>query len=200
MARRYAKQKKHHFLRNVLLLFLAVVIVAGALYFSINNLGCATELLQDSLYPIKYSDYVDNASEKYNLDKAFIYAVIRTESGFDPDAESNVGAIGLMQIMPESFEWMQNLRGEELEESKLYDPQTNIDYGCYLLRYFWDYYGNKKSAIAAYNAGFVVGDWLDDSSYSEDGKTLDSIPYDETSDYVDKVLSAEKMYNKLYFS
>ena len=56
------------------------------------------------------------------------------------------------------------------------------------------------SAIAAYNAGFVVSDWLNDTNYSSDGKNLDSIPYPETKNYVDKVESAKEMYIKLYYS
>ena len=68
------------------------------------------------------------------------------------------------------------------------------------LKYFYDYYGTERSAIAAYNAGFVVSDWLNDTNYSSDGKNLDSIPYPETENYVDKVESAKEMYIKLYYS
>ena len=60
--------------------------------------------------------------------------------------------------------------------------------------------GKERSAIAAYNAGFVVSDWLNDTNYSSDGKNLDSIPYPETKNYVDKVESAKEMYIKLYYS
>ena len=60
--------------------------------------------------------------------------------------------------------------------------------------------GNKEAAVAAYNAGFVVGDWLKDPNYSSDGKNLDKIPYGETEQYVKKVMNTKKMYKKLYFS
>ena len=79
-------------------------------------------------------------------------------------------------------------------------PKSVFDYGSYLLKYFYDYYGTERSAIAAYNAGFVVSDWLNDTNYSSDGKNLDSIPYPETENYVDKVESAKEMYIKLYYS
>ena len=107
-----------------------------------------------------------------------------------------------MQLMPSSFEWLLQKRGEtdKYTSDALFDPAVNIDYGAYLLRYFYDYYGNEQCAVAAYNAGFVVSDWLADSSYSPDGVTLTEIPYPETSQYVDKVESAKSVYIELYYS
>lgn len=197
---RYGEKKKHSFLKNVILIFSSLAIAVFALYLIIQNLGCVQEMVGDTLYPMKYQQQVDRAAETYNLEKSLIYAVIRTESHFDPEAESHVGAVGLMQLMPESFEWLQGLRGQELDISELNNPDVNIDYGCYLLRYFYDYYGSEETAVAAYNAGFVVGDWLKDPNYSSDGKSLDAIPYGETERYVEKVMKAKKMYKKLYFS
>lgn len=164
------------------------------------NFKKADNMLQKSFYPIKYSEYVDKAAADYNLDRELIYGVIKTESNFDPNAESHVGAVGLMQMMPESFKWVQKLRGTSLDDDELKKPSVNIDYGCYLLKYFLDHYGNEKCAVAAYNAGFVVTKWLKDKNYSSDGKTLDKIPYEETSKYVQKVEKAKSMYKKLYFS
>lgn len=153
-------------------------------------------------YPTDYSEYVEQAAENYNLEPSIIYSIIRTESDFNPDAQSNAGAYGIMQIMPSSFEWLQEIRGEtgRYEVDALFDPEICIDYGSYLYRYFLDYYGNEQCAIAAYNAGFVVSDWLADPVYSSDGETLDDIPYPETDNYVTKVQSAKEMYEKLYFS
>lgn len=153
-------------------------------------------------YPRNYSEYVDRAAEEYDLEPALIYAVIHTESGFDAEAQSNVGARGIMQIMPSSFEWLQSLRGCEGQytEDDLFDPEICIDYGSYLLKYFLDFYGNESCAVAAYNAGFVVGDWLENPEYSSDGKTLDNIPYPETERYVEKVEKAKQMYIELYYS
>ena len=107
-----------------------------------------------------------------------------------------------MQMMPSSFEWLQEQRGcaGQYTEDDLFDPEICIDYGSYLLKYFYDYYGTERSAIAAYNAGFVVSDWINDTNYSSDGKNLDSIPYPETENYVDKVEGAKEMYIKLYYS
>ena len=127
--------------------------------------------------------------------------MIRTESGFKPEAQSGVGAMGIMQVMPETFDWLMDQRGESGKYTRddLLKPEVCIDYGSYLLRYFYDYYGTEQAAVAAYNAGFVVGEWLGNPEYSPDGKTLTVIPYPETSDYVDKVESAKEQYIKLYY-
>lgn len=181
----------------------AIAVLAGAIVFFITNFYEDTKKnLEELNYPQKYSEFVDKAAEEYGLDPALIYAVIRTESGFDADAQSDAGACGVMQMMPSSFEWLQEKRGcaGEYSEDDLFNPEICIDYGSYLLKYFYDYYGTERSAVAAYNAGFVVGDWLADSNYSSDGINLDTIPYPETSNYVERVESAKEMYIKLYYS
>lgn len=180
-----------------------LAIFAGAVLFMLAHFNDNTKNKLEKLsYPTDYSEYVEQAAENYDLEPSIIYAIIRTESNFDPDAQSSAGAYGIMQIMPSSFEWLQNIRGEEGKYSAdaLFDPEICIDYGSYLFRYFLDYYGNEQCAIAAYNAGFVVGDWLENPEYSSDGETLDDIPYPETKNYVTKVQSAKEMYEKLYFS
>lgn len=181
---------------------LAIAVSVLLIWGSIKLLSGTKEKVINSMYPVKYEEYVDKAAKDYNMDKALIYGVIRTESGFNPDAESTAGAKGLMQIMPESFQWLQTIRGVEGQytDDDLYDPEINIDYGVYLLKYFYDRYGTEQTAVAAYNAGFVVGDWLSNPEYSSDGIVLDYIPYPETSAYVDKVLSAKDKYNELYFN
>ncbi len=195
------RKKSNPFLKFVYFI-LAISVSVLLIWGAIQLLSGTKEKVIDSMYPIKYEEYVDKAARDYNMDKALIYGVIRTESGFDPDAESTAGALGLMQIMPESFQWLQTIRGVEgkYTNKDLYNPEINIDYGVYLLRYFYDRYGTEQTAVAAYNAGFVVGDWLSNSKYSDDGIVLDYIPYPETSAYVDKVLSAKDKYNELYFN
>lgn len=199
--RRYRRyRRKSHRFRNFIIFLFFISIVGVTVWLLINNFTKAEDLLGESLYPIKYSEHVDKASQDYNLEKSLIYAVIRTESDFNPKCESHAGAMGLMQVMPESFEWINKLKGETLGTENLLKPEVNIDYGSYLLSYFYKYYGNEQCALAAYNAGFVVSDWLKDSNYSSDGKTLDNVPYPETDKYIKKVERAKKMYNKLYFS
>lgn len=197
---RQRRRKKRHPLRNFIMLVAIVGVVASALYVTISNMGRAENMLEKTAYPIKYSEFVDRAADKYNLDKTFIYAIIHTESHFNPDCESYVGAQGLMQIMPETFQWLAKLKKETVSPSDYKDPETNIDYGCYFLKYLTKRYQSKTLAAAAYNAGFnAVDNWLKDPSISPDGKTLESIPYPETDNYVKKVKKASKMYRKLYF-
>lgn len=178
-----------------------LLITVGAVFFAVRMFGKTENNLQKLSYPRKYSEYVTKAAKDYDLPEALIYAVIRTESSFNPDAESGVGARGLMQVMPESFDWLMETRGTtgEYTADDLFEPEVCIDYGSYLLRFFYDYYGTEQCAVAAYNAGFVVDDWLKNPDYSADGVTLDNIPYPETSSYVEKVEEAKEMYIKLYY-
>lgn len=198
-SRRY-KRKSRKGLKALIWLVVLAILAGGIVIFVTQYYEDAKLGLEKANYPKKYSEYVERYSDEYGLEPSLVYAVIRTESGFDPDAQSDAGACGIMQMMPSSFEWLQQKRETEGEYTTedLFNPEVCIDYGCYLLKYFYDYYGDERCAVAAYNAGFVVGEWLADSSYSKDGKTLDNIPYPETSNYVDKVESAKEMYIKLY--
>lgn len=152
-------------------------------------------------YPVKYEDCVHRSAEKYGVDEALVYAVIYSESGFDPDARSNAGALGLMQIMPETYEWLQtHIPQENSSHERLLEPQTNIEYGVYMLSYLLDKYGDERTAVCAYNAGMgSVDSWLKSKEFSSDGKTLFTTPYPETTKYADKVISAKKTYQNLYY-
>lgn len=196
------KNKERKIMRKLFAWAVVLFIAAAVVIIAVALITQSQMNVENSMYPIKYDSYVKKASKEYNLDEALIYGVIKTESDFNPDAESRAGAKGIMQIMPETFEWLQVIRGAsgDYTEDDLLEPKINIDYGCYLLRYFLDLYGTEQAAIAAYNAGFIVGDWLEDSTYSTDGVTLDYIPYPETSAYVEKVLAAKDKYKELYFS
>ena len=195
---KHAKEEKKTKSPKILSLLLCIVISVASLHLFTKYLGEGEKIFLKSFYPLKFSEYVETSAEKYDLDKELVYAVIKTESNFDINAESHAGAKGLMQIMPKSFKWLQDLRNEKLDENQLFNPEINIDYGCYLLKYFMDVYEEETSAVAAYNAGFVVSDWLNNKEYSADGKTLEVIPYEETSNYVKKVENAKKMYINLY--
>lgn len=154
-------------------------------------------------YPLKYTVLVETYSEKYDLDKYFVYAVIKTESGFNSDAQSNADARGLMQITSDTFDWLKFRHGETDNESitfdDMYEPETNIRYGCYFLGYLRDEFGGINEMAAGYHAGVNrVSTWLSDKNNSADGKTLDNIPISDTAHYVDKINSAYKIYKDLY--
>lgn len=200
--KKHGAKKPSKKMKAIIISGAAVLVAAVVVILTVNFFKGTENRMEKAMYPMEYTDLVNKAAQEYNLDPALIYGVIHTESRFDSEAGSNVGALGLMQIMPNTFEWLQEKRGEtgKYTTDDLYDPAVNIDYGCYLLRYFLDYYGNEQCAVAAYNAGFEVSNWLEDPNYSSDGTTLDIIPYPETSEYVDKVESAKLKYKELYFS
>lgn len=149
-------------------------------------------------FPLRYGVEIAHMAKAYNLDKKLVYAVIKVESDFVPDAVSPAGAAGLMQIMPDTGEWVMWKLGEEYDASRITEPEYNINIGCYLLSYLIEHYdGNLDFAIAAYNAGSGrVDGWLADPQYY-DGTTL-NIPYNETSNYLAKVNYAYEKYKKLY--
>lgn len=152
------------------------------------------------LYPIPYENEVLAASETYQLPPSLIYGVIRTESSFRPDAVSSVGAIGLMQITEETFEWIQ-YRKQDYSHSyeDLFDPAISIDYGSFLLRLLLDEFGSQPLALCAYHAGWGnVTSWLENPLYLNDGFSLNTIPFLDTAHYVSKVEKAQNKYCEIY--
>ncbi len=152
-------------------------------------------------YPTDFSEIVEEKAELFGVDEELVYAVIRTESSFDPNAQSSAGAKGLMQMTDGTFEWVQELLGaqEVLPPENLFEPEINIHHGVYFLSFLIDYYENTDTALAAYNAGMGnVASWLEDPEYSEDGVNIDDIPFPETRSYVKKVNDALLIYRNLY--
>ena len=179
-------------IKILLLIFVSVAVLFAA--FSVTG-----KTVMKTLYPMKYTEYVEKYSAEYGVDSELVYAVIKTESSFNPDAVSYANAEGLTQIIPETFDWLKMRLGEEDENLSLFDPETSIKYGAYFLSYLIDEYENTDTAIAAYHAGVGnVNKWLEDKSVSADGKTLDEIPIPETAYYVKKVNKALNIYNNLY--
>lgn len=177
-------------------IFLAILLVFSlfaAIYFG------SVSILK-TLYPRQYINFVEIYSEQNNLSEEFVLAVIECESGFNKDAVSYLGAEGLMQIMPETFQWLQEKRGESLDEESIFDPETAIDYGCYFYGMLMNQFEDEATAVAAYHAGAAqVEKWLSDKNYSADGKTLTDIPYPSTKKYVEKVMRVKNIYQKLYY-
>lgn len=152
-------------------------------------------------YPLGYRETVEQEAAENGLEPALVYAVIRSESGFSSSAQSPVDARGLMQLTPDTFQWVRYRLGEEgaAASEVLYDPYENIRYGCANLRLLVGEFGREDTALAAYHAGRgSVSKWLGDASFSRDGRTLDAIPYGDTNRYVKKVLATRDLYNRLY--
>lgn len=175
---------------NKKLIITFYVIVVLALF-----LGACVCLL-NVLYPQKYKDYIFKYANQNNLSPSFVASVINAESRFNPEAKSDAGAIGLMQLMPETANWLSE---EELTEKELTTPETNIKLGCLYLSKLINQFKNIECALAAYNAGPTkVEEWLRNKEYSSDGKVLTKIPFKETEKYVQKVKSNMNIYNFLF--
>ena len=145
-----------------------------------------------------YLPTVSAAAAEYRVPAAMILAVIDTESDFRPDAVSPAGAVGLMQIMPETFAWMREENMIAAEDGALFDPEVNIRCGACYLSYLFGRFGAWPEALAAYNAGEGrVSEWLSDETLSSNG-TLTRIPFPETAAYVEKTLAAYCRYLEKY--
>ena len=156
--------------------------------------------LKKAAYPVKYGDIIASACSEHGIEPALCLAVIKTESGFREDAVSKAGAVGLMQITPETMEWLCGLAGYNYIEQDLYDAEANINLGVYLLKLNIERFGTLETAIAAYNAGRSSFDGLlKDERYSYEGVKLQNIPYEETDNYVRKVMEAYESYTDLYY-
>lgn len=176
-----------------------IIILAAAALIAVFG-GDILRGMKRSVYPIKYVDEIRAAAEAHGLDPALVFAVVDTESGFRSEAVSRDGAEGLMQVLPSTAEWIDYRRGTALSEGGLFDPEVNLDYGCWLLRYLLDRYdGNERHALIAYNAGFGRADeWLNDPTLTDGEGNIVSIPYPETRSYVDKVLHFKEIFREVY--
>jgi soluble lytic murein transglycosylase len=176
--------------RRVVALLLAGVLAAGALVV----LGPAEEAIKEITLPLRHDDIIRQQARDKNLDPALIAAIIYRESKFR-DQTSEAGARGLMQILPDTAHFVaRKTGGTRFEEADLANPQVNIAYGSWYLRYLLDLYdGNQIAAIAAYNAGRRHVDRWGGSSLA-----LDDIRFPETREYTEDVLDKRDEYRDRY--
>ena len=157
---------------------------------------CRPALEHRLFYSWDYFELIDSTAREQGVDTALLLGLIRTESSFRPDAVSSVGARGLTQIMPETFEWLQSKTGESLPLDSLFEPEISVRYGALLLRLLLDEFDLPETALAAYHAGRGrVNQWLRDPAISPDGRVLNHIPSDDTRHYVNKVMKAYAKYD-----
>lgn len=152
-------------------------------------------------YPMEYQGVIESYSREYSLPPSFVFAVVHTESRFDPRAVSEDDARGLMQITKDTFDWVLYRMGEEEMDydEVIFDPALNVRCGTFLLRYLYDEFGSYDLALCAYHAGRgSVNGWLADEELSDDGKTLKKIPFSDTRWYVERVNETRKIYQDLY--
>ena len=178
---------------------LCIKLAKITLYFAVVILFCRFVLLP-YIFPIKYQKEINYFSEQYALAPSLIYGVVFTESRFNENAISIKNAKGLMQIGQTTGVWAgEILNISEYHQEMLFEPTINIQIGCWYLHKLHNQFETTQTALAAYNAGSGnVSKWLQDSNYSDDGKTLKDIPYEETKKYVKKVMIVQKIYQWIY--
>lgn len=168
--------------RRVLIIFFVLCFCALFLFIIYNFV----------LFPKKYNEYVERYSAEFSVEPALVYAIIRAESNFNPKAISSAGAIGLMQILPSTADWIaEKLKISDFKESQLHVPETNIRFGCYYLNYLLSKFKSLDVTICAYNAGEgVVKNWINPDGTLDEEK----IDYPETREYLRKVRQGYKCY------
>ncbi|MGI6217276.1 MAG: lytic transglycosylase domain-containing protein [Coriobacteriales bacterium] len=181
------KPKKRHRFLKVLVVLVVIVAIGFAMFPTIERM----------YYKLDYEEYIQEAADTYKVNPYWIAAMIKCESDFDPEAVSSAGAIGLMQMMPSTADWVSQ---KGLVDSSIYDPdnltdpETNINYGTAYLRYLVERYHEMNPAIAAYNAGISnVDEWL-----QEDEDVRKSVTFSETEKYIKAVNRAKEKYEELY--
>jgi len=153
------------------------------------------------LYPIEHKEIIIKYGQMHKVDPLLLAALIKTESNFEPRAESRKGAKGLMQITPSTGEWIAKTIGvNNFNEDMLFDPETNIMLGSWYIEHLTNYYkGSFELVFAAYNGGRGnVDKWLKDKNLSSDGMTLDTIPFSETKKYLEKLKKNYNIYKMIY--
>lgn len=178
--------------RLVLLLF---IIVVGLLFFQ-------SEWLGRTIYPIYYKDEIARNAELYDMDPHLIAAIIRVESNYKAGAVSPKGALGIMQVMPDTAEWI--LKKDDFGAITVEDvgrnPEAGIRIGTwYIQELLRQFNGNLNLSLAAYNAGpGKVKQWVDQKVWDGSEKRLSDIPYGETRQYVKKVLYYYNKYQEVH--
>jgi soluble lytic murein transglycosylase len=173
--------------RTVTLLAVGAALVGAALYVVRDEPGW----YQRARYPLRYEEIVRGHARNYRLEPPLLAAVIYQESKFDSDARSSSGAIGLMQLLPDTAKGIaERTGGSRFVVDDLYRPELNVRYGSWYLRHLLDKYGDEATALAAYNAGQTnVDRWLADGV---------GIRFAETRHYVQRVQELKAIYAEAY--
>ena len=158
--------------------------------FAVFLLVSAAVLSFFAAFPRPYRDIVGESG----LDPALVYAVMKAESNFQEDAESDAGAVGIMQLLPSTAAFVCEREGVPFDAVRLKEGEYNVTLGCAYLGYLMEEFV-EETALAAYNAGEGrVREWLKDGRYSANGRTLFHIPYLETARYLKKISFFRKIY------
>lgn len=173
----------------------ALVLLLGIISFAYSF---GPSLLFKPMYPLEYESEITASASAHGVDPYLVAAIIRSESSWDERASSHRGAIGLMQLMPETASDMVEkglVDPNRFSVDQLTDPATNIEFGCAYLSYLMTYFnGATDKAVAAYNAGMGNVD-----IWTQEGDILhNAITFPETQAYLVRVTMAQTRYRELY--
>lgn len=157
-------------------------------------------IFEKIIYPYPYKQIVEKYASSYGVDPLLVISVIREESHFNRRSNSHKGAVGLMQLMPETAREISVWLNDSFEDIDLAKPEDNIRYGTwYLSALSKEFDGNGILILAAYNAGSGrVNKWLKTSDKDHNTYIIEDIPFTETRGYVRKVLESYEKYSELY--
>ncbi len=177
-----------------------IIILVSALFIGYGY-QIVGEILDRKNHPREFTGTVETYSAAYGVPEYILYAVIKEESGFQSNKVSDNGRIGLFQIHPDMLEWLNGITKENLGPGLLYDPETNIRCGAYILSYLYTENGAWIPALAAYEAGqAVVDEWEKVDALVDSAGYLKTIPDDATASFVKRILKSAEMYRKLYYA
>lgn len=195
------KSKKRNYKNQSLKIILEIIVIVALIFIFGQILKKTDETYYKSAYPIKYESTVFQYAKEFKISPALVFAVIKNESSFDPQAVSSIGAIGLMQITEETFDFIK-LRLKDTTEivyNDLFNPTLNIKYGTALLSILYKEFKTFPNVLCAYHAGWgSMKKWLANDEYTPDGENIQTIPFGDTAIYVERVLKAFEMYQKIY--
>lgn len=143
-----------------------------------------------SSYKVEYREFIAQQCSEMGIEQTIVFSLIKAESSWKADAVSSKGAIGLMQLLPSTAQWLAEESGEEITSENLFNPEINITLGISYLQYLQEKYdGNIDRMLAAYNAGEGnVDRWIKEGV---------NIQFKETRNYLKKVRRNIKVYEKL---
>lgn len=180
---------------SIALILLILAILTFSFYYALLAFGARTvySYYLHSKYPLKYEEQINKYSNEFGVDRSLVSAVIYEESRFNPYSNSGKGAVGLMQLIPQTAEYISyKLKDKNFSADKIADVDQNIRYGTYYLKYLNDKYHDVDKVLAAYNAGEGnVDKWIAEGDYQ--------VKFEETANFVERVKKSESIYEKLYF-
>lgn len=176
-----------------------VLIVVGLVVLVVHVISIEPLLRQ--VYPLHHATVIADETAKHGVDPFLVAAIIHVESRWHSSAVSPKGASGLMQLMPETAQWVAAQARTEYSPEALMDPAANIVLGTWYLSYLLEIFPTVAAALAAYNAGQGnVRRWLADERWDGSLETADLVPFRETRVYVRRVTHIWELYTRLYKS